>query len=533
MKSRAFFLSVLTLLAMAYTASAQAPPLLWQFANPFPQGMIPTQLIGPPALGYDGTIYLGCTSNLFAVSPNGTLKWSFHSQTGAGTPAIGVDGTIYFTSLSSNFCAVSPQGTLRWTFATAATGYACPALGPDGTIFFGSTDGRLYALYPDGTKRWDYLIGSGFSKQSESPAIGADGTVYVGSPTGFYAFSPDGARLWEYSAAGTYGAPAIGTNGTIYFTTEPGYLTALNPGGSLAWQCDLGTPYILSSPVIDAAGNIYVPSKSTVFCVHPDGTLGWSRSLTGEQIDNCSLALCSDGTIVVAGSINSYGLRADGSIKWQFAMPFATSGAQWGTSVASDGTIFIPWGTYLLALAGGQPLASSAWPTFQKTSTHIGRYTLQSEGPPVLGLQPVSQTAILNSSVYFRVVSGGTPPLSFQWYKNTAMIAGATNAIFRIPTAQLNDAGTYTVTVSNSLDSATSNPAMLTVLPGVEIALYSGITVQGEAGAACQIDCSYDLSNTNNWTPLTNFTLPTATYLWIDPTPATLQRRFYRAILSP
>ena len=82
--------------------------------------------------------------------------------------------------------------------------------------------------------------------------------------------------------------------------------------------------------------------------------------------------------------------------------------------------------------------------------------------------QAASQSATVGQAVTFSVTADGTAPFTYQWYKDGVSITGATSASYVISCAQLTDAGTYYVIVSNSAGSATSDNAVLTViLPSV------------------------------------------------------------------
>ena len=88
---------------------------------------------------------------------------------------------------------------------------------------------------------------------------------------------------------------------------------------------------------------------------------------------------------------------------------------------------------------------------------------------PSITTQPVSQTVTAGQAATFSVVATGTPPLSYQWMKNGTSIAGATSSTYKTPVTTTSDAGSqFTVTVSNSAGSVTSNAAILTVnaIPG-------------------------------------------------------------------
>src|SRR5208283_1237309 len=66
-------------------------------------------------------------------------------------------------------------------------------------------------------------------------------------------------------------------------------------------------------------------------------------------------------------------------------------------------------------------------------------------------------------------------PFTYQWYKNSAVIAGATAATYTISSVQTTDAGNYYAIVSNSAGSTTSDTATLTVNPA---AVAPAITTQ-------------------------------------------------------
>src|SRR5271169_4800426 len=84
--------------------------------------------------------------------------------------------------------------------------------------------------------------------------------------------------------------------------------------------------------------------------------------------------------------------------------------------------------------------------------------------PPLIISQPGNQTVAAGQTATFAVTATGTGPLSYQWYVNGVPINGATSSTYTTPPTTSSQSGSvYTVTVSNSLGSATSNGAMLTV----------------------------------------------------------------------
>jgi len=84
---------------------------------------------------------------------------------------------------------------------------------------------------------------------------------------------------------------------------------------------------------------------------------------------------------------------------------------------------------------------------------------------PQITENPQSQTVAAGAAATFTVAATGSP-LTYQWSKNGASVAGATAATYSTPAASLTDDGaSFTVVVSNSLGSKTSAPATLTVVP--------------------------------------------------------------------
>ena len=90
---------------------------------------------------------------------------------------------------------------------------------------------------------------------------------------------------------------------------------------------------------------------------------------------------------------------------------------------------------------------------------------------PTITAHPTNQTASVGSAASFSSSAFGQPPPSYQWRKNGATIAGATNSLLTIPSVKLVDNGTYSVIVSNSVGLAVSSNATLTVPPPLKTAL--------------------------------------------------------------
>ncbi|PYM11494.1 MAG: hypothetical protein DME18_13845, partial [Verrucomicrobia bacterium] len=91
------------------------------------------------------------------------------------------------------------------------------------------------------------------------------------------------------------------------------------------------------------------------------------------------------------------------------------------------------------------------------------------ERPSIL-TQPQSQTVIVGDLVTFSVEAIGSPPLSYEWRFNNVPISGGTNDSYTITGVTANNAGDYSVLVSNAAGQTNSADATLTVLvpfPGI------------------------------------------------------------------
>jgi hypothetical protein len=82
---------------------------------------------------------------------------------------------------------------------------------------------------------------------------------------------------------------------------------------------------------------------------------------------------------------------------------------------------------------------------------------------PVISTQPTSRTVDAGSTVTFNVVASGGPPPSYQWLFNGEVLPGARSASLVLSDVFTNQAGVYSVLVSNEIGDVTSAPATLTV----------------------------------------------------------------------
>jgi hypothetical protein len=91
--------------------------------------------------------------------------------------------------------------------------------------------------------------------------------------------------------------------------------------------------------------------------------------------------------------------------------------------------------------------------------------TLTVIDPPVITVQPSNLLVLPGTNVAFGVsLTGLAPFFRYQWQFNGTNLLNATNASYTIPSVVTNNAGNYSVVVTNAAGSATSSNAALTVV---------------------------------------------------------------------
>jgi len=79
--------------------------------------------------------------------------------------------------------------------------------------------------------------------------------------------------------------------------------------------------------------------------------------------------------------------------------------------------------------------------------------------PPSVATQPTGGSPYVGTSFTLSVGAQGTAPLAYQWLLNDAPITGATLSSLTLSALTTNRAGAYSVIITNSAGSITSNPA--------------------------------------------------------------------------
>jgi len=159
--------------------------------------------------------------------------------------------------------------------------------------------------------------------------------------------------------------------------------------------------------------------------------------------------------------------------------------------------------------------------------------------PPVITREPTNDTVVIGAGVTLSAAATG-PQLVYQWFRNQAVIPGATNATLTFAPADLSHAGEYFLRVTNLAGTATSQPAHLLVTrahfpppqrpaPGAIQAGGFPLRLFGEVGRTFRIQASTDL---RIWRDVTNFTSTGAAFEFLDTSATNASRSYYR-IVSP
>lgn len=175
----------------------------------YPSGAVKWKLLRPLSfyswlgVGERGNVYAVSGNEIYALSPNGTLRWKSKVKVPLGVVnerrVAERDGIIYLACearypTGGVFAPPGPQyrllainshtGSLVWSFDKVRGRINALVVGHDGDIYVGSYDGHVYALDPEtGALKWRYWTGGRRwgSMPVSALALGEDGTIYVGT----------------------------------------------------------------------------------------------------------------------------------------------------------------------------------------------------------------------------------------------------------------------------------------------------------------------------------------------------------------
>ena len=375
---------------------------------------------------------------------------------------------------------------------------------PQVTLPVAFTPGDVVVRDLDGDGRAE-IVAAGFTgtKLSILPNIGSAGQLTTNS------FGP---RIELTTSDTTYGLTVadLDRDGRLDIATGCNNSTVSlfrNVGGGVLSSNSFAPPVSLAGPAaahfmrsadLDGDGKpellvtSYLGATLSVFRnLATAGTL-----TTGSFAARVGFALAGRGHTISLGDLNGDG-KLDVVVDTEIASSIAvfqnqsTLGSFTSASFAPRvdlATGYNAWGSSVGDLDGdGRPdiLFANAYDNTISICKNLGVV------PPAIIQQPVSQSVVAGDLVAFSVGATGTS-LSYQWRFNGNPIASATTSSLVFPSAQLTQAGNYSVVVANAADSATSSNATLTVNPRLPVPV-----IKAFSPAAATNGAAITLSGTN------------------------------------
>jgi hypothetical protein len=246
--------------------------------------------------------------------------------------------------------------------------------------------------------------------------------------------------------------------------------TALHPttqdnGSSWTVALDANHSVTLNKGMASAGGSVTISGATTnlrvdaqAMSITDDGP-AWAAPITAPPVAPTITAAPANQT-VTAGQTATFTVAAAGtaplSYQWQknganIAGASSASYTTPATATADSGSTF----DVVVTNTAGTTTSSAATLTVNLVLV-----------APTITTVPANQTVTAGQTATFTVVAAGTAPLSYQWQKNGANIAGATAASYTTAVMTTADSGsTFDVVVTNTAGTATSSAATLTVNP--------------------------------------------------------------------
>jgi len=130
-------------------------------------------------------------------------------------------------------------------------------------------------------------------------------------------------------------------------------------------------------------------------------------------------------------------------------------------------------------------IAQVAFWTNALSSAQIAQLYGAAGVPASIAVEPLSQTNNSGANVSLSVIARGSPPFSYQWYKNGSVITGATSSSLAFTPATTNNNGGYFVVVGNGFgNSVTSTVTTLTIFGAPVIADQTPANIHIFAGTS-------------------------------------------------
>jgi len=383
------------------------------------------------------------TSIAQAAIAGSVVAWGYNGEGQTNVPVVAQSGVTAIAAGSGHTVALKNDGTVvAWGKiydGTNLVAVTVPA-GLVGVTAIAAGSSHTVALKNDGTVvAW----GDNWGGQTNVPG-GLRGVTGIAAGSGHtVALKDDGTVVvWGMTYDGTNHVAATtpaGLRGVTAIAAGENHTVALkNDGTVVAWGTIYGGANYVSATVpagLSGVAAITTRVWHTVALKNDGSVVAWGWNDYGQT--TVPVAAQSGVTAIATGFGHTVVLKNDGSV------------VAWGFNDYGQKTVPVAAQSGVTAIAAG----------------NIHTVALVIPTAPTLITQPVSQRVSVWQSAGFTVKAIGYP-LNYQWRKDGVDLAGATNATYSLPIVKTNQAGNYTVVVSNSLGSLTSAPpAVLTVNP--------------------------------------------------------------------
>jgi len=372
-------------------------------------------------------------------------------------PAVGGTGWLP-TSATSAFNALLSATSGRLAYVTAhryiANGEAPPA-DPTGTLLQASNSSAIAANYTA-------TQASAASHGGLPVRINETNTFYNGGLAGVS--NAMASALWVADVLGSYaeaGIAGVNFHGAASGPYTPFTMTA-SAGGITVEAEPVYYGMMLFAQFIQNGASL-IPSPASGVSANLASVYA-SRDSAGALrvlVINKSQTAAVTTTLSFANLAERY--QPQGKLMLLLAPSLsATTGLTLdGQSYGGNGNIV---GSPAPTAVSAQAAGSSTF-AFSVPFGSAGIFVLDVQTPvnPAVTVQATAATVNPGGPVAFTASATGSAPFAYQWSFSGAPIQGATGFRFVIPAAQLANAGSYTVTVSNAAGSATSAPAILAV----------------------------------------------------------------------
>lgn len=186
--------------------------------------------------------------------------------------------------------------------------------------------------------------------------------------------------------------------------------------------------------------------------------------------------------LVRSGQTASFSVAVEGvpapTLRWQ-ARPANSNGA-WADVGTGSGAATPSYTTAALSLGdnGLQLRAVANNVVGDVGSVPVTVSVSDVDVAPSISSQPAALSVVAGSEAVFAVVARGTEALSYQWRRNGVAITGANAPVLKLAAVSEADATGYSVQVSNTAGSATSDAAQLSVSAGAAPTVAPTIVTQ-------------------------------------------------------